>query len=335
MQNRLGVIFIKRKQLIIFILAFVVVFLGMNYFKLSDNFLGNKKYVYVLGNVVGIRANTEGVLVLGYEDNIQYIDKLKEGDNILYINDEKVNSSQDVYDILNKLKKNIVNIKFERSGKILTKSVKTKNEDGIYKLGFWVRDKITGIGTMTCYDPEKNQFYAIGHPIYDIDTQQVLKIKEGNIYNISNLEIIKGQDNKIGQIKGNFDIKNIIGNFKNNSNYGIEGNLNQNSINTDNKKRFQVASFKDIKLGKATILFASKDNEVKSYNILIKNIDKKSKILEVEIVDKELINYTGGIIQGMSGAPIIQNDKLIGSITYVLKKNPKKGFGIFIGEMIK
>ena len=330
MQNRLGVIFIKRKQLIIFILAFVVVFLGMNYFKLSDNFLGNKKYVYVLGNVVGIRANTEGVLVLGYEDNIQYIDKLKEGDNILYINDEKVNSSQDVYDILNKLKKNIVNIKFERSGKI-----KTKNEDGIYKLGFWVRDKITGIGTMTCYDPEKNQFYAIGHPIYDVDTQQVLKIKEGNIYNISNLEIIKGQDNKIGQIKGNFDIKNIIGNFKNNSNYGIEGNLNQNSINTDNKKRFQVASFKDIKLGKATILFASKDNEVKSYNILIKNIDKKSKILEVEIVDKELINYTGGIIQGMSGAPIIQNDKLIGSITYVLKKNPKKGFGIFIGEMIK
>ena len=292
MQNRLGVIFIKRKQLIIFILAFVVVFLGMNYFKLSDNFLGNKKYVYVLGNVVGIRANTEGVLVLGY--------------------DEKVNSSQDVYDILNKLKKNIVNIKFERSGKILTKSVKTKNEDGIYKLGFWVRDKITGIGTMTCYDPEKNQFYAIGHPIYDVDTQQVLKIKEGNIYNISNLEIIKGQDNKIGQIKGNFDIKNIIGNFKNNSNYGIEGNLNQNSINTDNKKRFQVASFKDIKLGKATILFASKDNEVKSYNILIKNIDKKSKILEVEIVDKELINYTGGIIQGMSGAPIIQNDKLIG-----------------------
>ena len=264
MQNRLGVIFIKRKQLIIFILAFVVVFLGMSYFKLSDNFLGNKKYVYVLGNVVGIRANTEGVLVLGYEDNIQYIDKLKEGDNILYINDEKVNSSQDVYDILNKLKKNIVNIKFERSGKILTKSVKTKNEDGIY-----------------------------------------------------------------------FDIKNIIGNFKNNSNYGIEGNLNQNSINTDNKKRFQVASFKDIKLGKATILFASKDNEVKSYNILIKNIDKKSKILEVEIVDKELINYTGGIIQGMSGAPIIQNDKLIGSITYVLKKNPKKGFGIFIGEMIK
>ena len=95
---------------------------------------------------------------------------------------------------------------------------------------------------------------------------------------MTDLEIIKGQDNKIGQIKGNFDIKNIIGNFKNNSNYGIEGNLNQNSINTDNKKRFQVASFKDIKLGKATILFASKDNEVKSYNILIKNIDKKSKI---------------------------------------------------------
>ena len=174
-------IFIKRKYVIIFILAFVVVFLGINYFKTSDDFFKNKKYVYVLGNVVGIKANTEGVLVLGYEDNIQYIDKLKEGDNILYINDEKVNSSQDVYDILNKLKKTRVDIKFERSGKILTKSVKTKKENGKYKLGFWVRDKITGLGTMTCYDPEKNQFYAIGHPIYDVDTEQVLKIKEGDI----------------------------------------------------------------------------------------------------------------------------------------------------------
>ena len=328
-------IFIKRKYLIIFIFAFTVVFLGISYFKTSDNFFKNKKYVYVLGNVIGIKANTEGVLVLGYENNIQYIDKLKEGDNILYINDEKVNSSQDVYDILNKLKKSRVNIKFERSGKILTKSVKTKKENGIYKLGFWVRDKITGLGIMTCYDPDTNQFYAIGHPIYDIDTKQVLKIKEGDICNISNLEIIKGKENKIGQIKGNFDIKNIIGSFKNNSDYGIEGNLNQNSINTDNKKRLQVASFKDIKIGKATILFESKDNKVKSYDILINNIDKKSKILEIEIIDKDLINYTGGIIQGMSGSPIIQNNKLIGSITYVLKNNPKKGFGIFIGEMIK
>lgn len=328
-------IFIKRKYLIIFILAFVVVFLGINYFRTSENFLKNKKYVYVLGNIVGIKAKTEGVLVLGYEDNIQYIDKLKEGDNILYINDEKVNSSQDVYDILNKLKKSRVNIKFERSGKILTKSIKTKKENGIYKLGFWVRDKITGIGTMTCYDPKINQFYAIGHPIYDADIKQVLKIKEGKVCNISDLEIIKSQHNKIGQIKGNFNIKNIIGSFKKNSDYGIEGDLNQNSINIDNKKRFEVASFKDIKLGKATILFESKDNKVKSYDILIKNIDKKSKILELEIVDKELIKYTGGIIQGMSGSPIIQNNKLIGSITYVLKKNPKKGFGIFIGEMIK
>ena len=97
----------------------------------------------------------------------------------------------------------------------------------------------------------------------------------------------------------------------------------------------EVARFKDIKLGKAEVLFQSDDNKVESYDILINNIDKQSKTLEIEIIDKDLIDYTGGIIQGMSGAPIVQNNKLIGSITYVLKNNPKKGFGIFIGAMIK
>ena len=269
------------------------------------------------------------------EENIEYVDNLREGDNILYIDNQKVNNSQDVYDILNQLKKDKVNVKLERNGKVITKSIKTKYENGIYKLGFWVRDKVSGIGTMTCYDPQKDLFYAIGHPIYDIDTKKELKIKEGYISHISNLEIIKGNTKKVGYIKGNFDTQDIIGSFLGNSDYGIEGKINQNLSYKYKNNMIEVANFNDINLGKAKILFQSHNNKVESYNILINNIDKQSKTLEIEITDKDLINYTGGIIQGMSGAPIVQNNKLIGSITYVLKNNPKKGFGIFIGEMIK
>ena len=296
----------------------------------------NKKYVYVLGDVVAIKAKTDGVLILANEEeNIEYVDNLREGDNILYIDNQKVNNSQDVYDILNQLKKDKVNVKLERNGKVITKSIKTKYENGIYKLGFWVRDKVSGIGTMTCYDPQKDLFYAIGHPIYDIDTKKELKIKEGYISHISNLEIIKGNTKKVGYIKGNFDTQDIIGSFLGNSDYGIEGKINQNLSYKYKNNMIEVANFNDINLGKAKILFQSHNNKVESYNILINNIDKQSKTLEIEITDKDLINYTGGIIQGMSGAPIVQNNKLIGSITYVLKNNPKKGFGIFIGEMIK
>ena len=106
-------------------------------------------------------------------------------------------------------------------------------------------------------------------------------------------------------------------------------------LDTYKKQKLQIADFNDIKLGKAKILFKPSSNKIKYYDILISNIDKQSKILEIEIIDKELINYTGGIIQGMSGTPIIQNNKLIGSIAYVLKNNPKKGFGIYIGEMVR
>lgn len=328
-------IYIKKLYLITFIFVFIIVLFNFSEPQAVASFFENPKYVYVLGDVVGIKANTDGVLVLDSEKDIEYIDKLKQGDNILYIEDQKISSSQEVYNILNKLKKDIVDITFERDGKIITKSIKTKKTNQGYKLGFWVRDKISGIGTMTLYDPEEDLFYAIGHPIYDLDTQKILKIKEGYICNLSNLKILKGSKKKIGQIKGDFEAKKKIGSFYKNFEYGIKGSFSKNLLDTYKKQKLQIADFNDIKLGKAKILFKPSSNKIKYYDILISNIDKQSKILEIEIIDKELINYTGGIIQGMSGTPIIQNNKLIGSIAYVLKNNPKKGFGIYIGEMVR
>ncbi|MDY4575189.1 MAG: SpoIVB peptidase S55 domain-containing protein [Intestinibacter sp.] len=333
--NMLGVIFIRKTYMIVLALVLGFILFNLNKLEALDTFSDSQRYVYVLGDVIGIKANTDGVLVLGGEDQVEYVDKLKKGDNILYINGKKINSSQDVYDILNRLKTEYVDITFEREGQFITKSIKTKKENGIYKLGFWVRDKVSGVGTMTCYDPKENLFYAIGHPICDIDTQKILKINQGDIYSLHDLKISKGAENRIGQIKVDFDLKNKIGSFNKNSDYGIEGVLSKDLSNIDKNRILKVAGFNQIKLGKAEILFQSENNTVKYYDILIKNIDKESKILEIEIIDRELINYTGGIIQGMSGTPIVQNKKLIGSIAYVLKNNPKKGFGIFIGEMIK
>ncbi|MGM9534545.1 MAG: SpoIVB peptidase S55 domain-containing protein [Intestinibacter sp.] len=328
-------VLIRKVYGVLFVFVLGIMLFNSNKLEALNNFSNNKKYVYVLGDVIGIKANTDGVLVLGGENQVEYVDKLKKGDNILYINGEKVSSSQDIYDILNRLKADAVDITFERDDEFITRSIKTKKENGIYKLGFWVRDKISGVGTITCYDPEENLFYAIGHPICDIDTQKILKINQGDIYELSNLKISKGTQGKIGQIKGDFDLKNKIGSFDKNSDYGIEGVLSKDLSSIDKNKILQVADFNQIKLGGAKILFQSENGTVKYYDILIKNIDTKSKFMEINIVDEDLINYTGGIIQGMSGTPIIQNDKLIGSIAYVLKNNPKKGFGIFIGEMVK
>jgi len=297
----------------------------------------NKKYVYPLGNIVAIKANTDGVLVIGYEEeDVTYIGGIKIGDNIIKINDEDVNNSIDVYKILNSLKSEEVIVTFERNGELKKENINVKYEDGIYKLGLWVRDKVSGIGTMTFYDPQNKTFYAIGHAITDMDTNNLLKIKEGYLYNINNLEIIKGNSSSIGRINGKFDLSTEIGTFNNNSNFGISGRIVDDS--KINRKLIELGTSNDVIIGDAKIIFEDESRNIRTYKIKIEKIvDNKNldRDMIIKVIDDELINYTGGIIQGMSGIPIIQNNKLIGSITHVFKNNPKKGYGIFIDEMIQ
>lgn len=297
----------------------------------------SKRYVYPLGNIVGIKANTDGVLVIGYEeDDIMYIGGLKIGDNIVKINNKQINSSNDVSELLNTLKTDEVKIGFQRDNEYKEEIVKVKNENGKYKLGLWVRDKISGIGTMTLYDPSKETFFAIGHAITDVDTNKLLKIKEGFLYNANNLEIIKGNSENVGKIKGEFDLSKAIGKFDNNSNFGICGNL-LDEINLLSGQ-IELGTSSDVKIGDAVILFEDENRNIRTYDIKIEKIIDDStwdRDMVIKVTDEDLINYTGGIIQGMSGIPIIQNNKLIGSITHVFKKNPKKGYGIFIDEMVK
>ncbi|MEC3794398.1 SpoIVB peptidase S55 domain-containing protein, partial [Clostridioides difficile] len=156
-------------------------------------------------------------LVLGYEEeDVDYIGGIQIGDNIVKIDNKRIKNSQDVSEILNKIKKSKVEVTFERKNKYKTEVIETKKENGKYKLGLWVRDKISGIGTMTFYDPSMEKFKAIGHAIKDSDTNELLKIKQGYIYKPEQLKIVKASNEKVGKIKGDFNDSNLMGNFSNN-----------------------------------------------------------------------------------------------------------------------
>ena len=301
----------------------------------QQNNISKKEYVYPLGNIIGIKADTDGALVIGFEeDDIEYIGGLKIGDNIISIENKKINNSKDITNILNDLCLDEVNIGFERNNMIENVKIKTKKENNKYKLGLWVRDKISGIGTLTCYNPITNEFYAIGHGICDMDTEKLLKIREGNIYGTSNIEIYKKNKKNIGQIKAVIDYNNSVGHFSINSKNGIKGDFYNINYNF-NLPLIEIGKRDEVKIGDAYILFQSKEGNIEPYKIKIEKILKEENNMLIKVSDNELIEYTGGIVKGMSGAPIIQNNKLIGSLTYVFKHNSKKGYGIFIDEMLK
>lgn len=301
------------------------------------NITKEKKYVYPLGNVIGIKADTDGVLVVGYEDSrVEYIGGVNVGDNIIKIENQRIKSIEDISRILNKAKNYKVKVTFERNGKYKTESINIEGNDGNKRLGLWVRNKVSGIGTITFYDPKSCKFNAIGHAITDVDTNKLLKIKQGYIYKPKEFKVIKGSKDKVGKIEGEFENSKAIGEFSDNSSFGINGKMIGNKVK--DMQLIEVGNRKDVKIGKAYILFEDKDRNITSYEIKITEIIKNTKSkrnLVIEVNDKRLINYTGGIVQGMSGAPIVQNNKIIGAITHVFKDDYKKGYGIFIDEMIE
>ncbi|MGL5347415.1 MAG: SpoIVB peptidase S55 domain-containing protein [Peptostreptococcaceae bacterium] len=301
------------------------------------SFQDTKKYVYPLGEVVGIKADTDGVFVVGYEDDsVEYVGGMKIGDNIIRIDDKKINNMNDVSNTLSNLTTDTVKLTFERDNKLKMEEIKVKKDGNVAKLGLWVRNKISGVGTITFYDPTTSKFMGIGHPITDVDTNTLLKIKQGYIYKPTSFEVIKGSKDKVGEIKGEFNEEEPIGKFSNNSNIGISGHML-----TEKKKDVQlieVGKSDDVKLGKASIIFEDEKGNPTSYDVKIVEIIKNSKNnrnLVIEVTDKALLSYTGGIVQGMSGVPIIQNNKIIGAITHVFKDDYKKGYGIFADEMIE
>lgn len=197
-----------------------------------------------------------------------------------------------------------------------------------------------GVGTVTFYDPQTKSFGALGHGITDIDTEELINIQSGEFVTTKILNIAKGEEGKPGKIQGTIENQKNIGNISKNTKFGIYGILNDtSSLNIDYSKEMEIALREEIKEGKAKILCSLDGNTPKEYDIEIQKIylenNYDNKSMKIKVVDDELLNKTGGIIQGMSGSPIIQNGKFIGAVTHVLVNNPKEGYAVFGDMMFK
>lgn len=279
--------------------------------------------VIPLGNTIGIRLYSNGVLVIGMtevEGKKPYENTgIKEGDLIIAVDNIQVTTTNELIECVNNSEGKNVEIKYLREGTEHVAEIEpVKTKENTYKIGLWVRDGAVGIGTATYYEPNSGKIATLGHGIVDRDTDKLISIESGEIATSTITKIKKGEKGNPGEIKGIINDEKIIGNINLNTNFGIYGYLKETNalgINEDNS--LEVALKEEIKLGKATILLTLEDGIRKEYEIEIKKIYKNNtednKSMLIEITDEELIEKTGGIIQGMSGAPIIQNNKFIRS----------------------
>ena len=307
--------------------------------------VSDEKIVTVCGTPFGVKMFTDGVLVVDFSEIETENGRrcpasesgLLEGDLIKAINKTNVFRNEDVAEIIEKSEGKELSFSILRNGKLMEISLipeMLKDQSG-YKAGFWVRDSSAGIGTLTFYDPEDLSFAGLGHAVCDIDTGTVLPFSSGEIVPAAITKIKKGVSGAPGELGGAFIGKDDLGTVKINNETGLYGTLEY----TIEGIEMPVAHKQDIYEGSAVILSTVEGTEAEEYDILIEKIalsdDSLTKNMVIKVVDEELIEATGGIVQGMSGSPIIQDGKLIGAVTHVLVNDPTKGYGIFAENMLE
>lgn len=300
--------------------------------------LAYSNFLIASGKTIGIEVNANGILIVGfYEVEGKEIGKnagFEIGDIITKINNKEVFS---ISNMLESLKENTANVTFTVKRNNTEKEIKMSlkpDENNILKTGLYVKDQINGIGTLTYIDPKTKRFGALGHEILETTTAQKFEIKDGKIYNANVSNIRKSTNGNAGEKNASYNKKISEGKIDKNEISGIFGDYKED---IEQDKTLEVGNKDEVTKGKAYIRTNIKDDEIKDYEINILNIDlnSKSKNILFEVTDKTLINETGGIVQGMSGSPIIQNNKIIGAVNYVIVNDPKKGYGIFITTMLK
>lgn len=312
------------------------------------------KTVYVGGQVVGISLTTDGVLVLGsgevktksgtVAEPVKNI--LKSGDYIVEINGEKVNEKEKLVDYIQECSGNSITLKVNRNNEIIEVAIKPElAEDGTYKIGAWIRDDTAGIGTLTYIDPKTGRFGALGHGITDIDTGTLLNVLTGEVYKARVMSINRGTKGDPGEIVGMMtrSENNYIGSLYMNENIGIYGDVGDvddcvDMLDLDDDSLFEVGYSSSVHEGEIIIISECLGSR-EEYTAEIETVEhsdvKSEKAISIKITDERLLDGTGGIIQGMSGSPIIQDGKLIGAVTHVLVDDPTRGYGIFIENMIE
>lgn len=309
-----------------------------------------KTKVIPVGSIAGVKLYTNGVLVVGMseiegKDNKKYKPYentgISEGDTIIKIDDIQINSTDDLVNSVNNSNGQNIKINYihnEESKECSITPIETSKKE--YKIGLWVRDSAAGVGTVTFYEPETKTFGALGHGITDIDTNELINIASGEFITTKILNIAKGESGNPGKIQGTIDNQTKIGTISKNTKFGIYGKVdNLSTLQLDKNNEMEVALREEVEPGKAYILCSLDNSTPQKYEIEIEkvfrdnNYDNKS--MQIKVTDLRLIEKTGGIIQGMSGSPIIQSNKFVGAVTHVLVNNPQEGYGVFADIMLK
>jgi len=288
-----------------------------------------------VGEAVGLKLNAKGIVIAGFEEELPSPAQkagLKKGDVILSVNGQEVNDLQALGQVLKQGGR--MNLKVQRGEQVLRLQVTPRLEGDTYRLGCFVRDGISGIGTVTFYDPETGCFGALGHGVSDPQTHELLPIRDGSVVETKVTEVQRGCVGTPGALRGSFETETILGSIEKNTGCGLFGVLDD----TPEGQALPVADKAEVRLGAATIRSNVQGDEVRDYAVTIEQVEpgdgSDGRNLLLRVIDPVLLEQTGGIVQGMSGSPIIQDGKIIGAVTHVLVNQPDTGYGIFIENML-
>ena len=296
------------------------------------------EYLIASGDSIGIELKSSNIIIVGsYEIdsyNVLASSDLEVGDKIVKINDYLIKSASDMQKIINEINTDRIKITYKRNNNLYTTTINLKKEDNEYRSGLYVRDAIRGVATLTYIDTESKSFGALGHEILEKTTKSSFDADNGTIFKSTISSITKSSDGNPGEKNATSDSSIIYGTVKENTKSGVFGSY---TANIPNKKLYKVAKPNEIHLGKAKILTVIDGNQVEEFTIDIQKINdsKTNKNILFEVTDKRLLDITGGIVQGMSGSPIIQDNNIIGAVNFVVVDKTNKGYGIFITTMLE
>lgn len=309
-----------------------------------------KKVLIPGGQSIGVMLHTRGALVVGLMDisrengekcNPAKKAGLQTGDIILEYDGIEIENAAHLSQLVGEYGEKKVSLVILRDQIRLELQIQPEMDiqTKSYKLGAWLRDSTVGVGTLTFYDPESGHLAGLGHAITDFDTGEILTVKDGTIVESQIIDVVKGEAGTPGELKGSFtDAANALGSIERNTEYGIYGNA-ETELHNALYTYLEAADRSEVELGKATLLCTVDGNGVKEYSCqIIKVYDQgtqSQRSFIIEIDDAALLEKTGGIVQGMSGSPIIQNGKLIGAVTHVFIDNPKRGYGVYVDWMLQ
>lgn len=306
---------------------------------------GIGRSVIPMGKAVGIKLFSDGVLVVGLsavdtDEGTCYPGRdcgLKEGDVITHINGDEVDTIEEVQAIVANGNGEPLSIQAVRGQhQLQLTAAAAENRQGSYQLGVWLRDSMAGIGTMTFYDPESGTFAALGHGINDVDTAMLMPLESGSIMPANVSSVKKGASGDPGELHGQFDLTRDLGTLYANTSLGIFGQMPKENLMIQ-REPMPVASRDQVQTGPATILSNIRGDQVEEFDIEITRVypsDNSNRSLMIQVTDPELLEATGGIVQGMSGSPILQNGRIVGAVTHVLINDPTRGYGILAEQML-